>query len=328
MSERPGSTSLNRWHAPDYTADKLAKDLGRSYERLSREAARIDRDGYQRFVQKKGRKTRVFAAPSPWLKTIQRGLADRLFPNLPLSSHVYSRRGRDVVQNARQHVGRPYRLTVDIADCFPSTTLAMVRSALEDAELPRNVAGLITRIVTYNGRLPQGSPCSPAVLDCVLYRLDESLARLAAEYGGVYSRFVDDLTFSADVPLAALRRRASKIVRSYGYTLRQEKTRSTGPGDFHTVTGIAVRSTLHAPPAYLDQVRHEISAFGRGRRSVNERSLSGKIQWVGRIDRSDAATLQRHMSTATAKRRRRGAGQEVQESSLTTCPQNRVKSRF
>ncbi len=309
MSAKPGNTTLKHWHAPDYTADRLAKDLGRSYARLSREAARIDRDGYQRFVQKKGHKTRVFAAPSPWLKTIQRGLADHLFPHLPLSSHVYSRNGRDVVQNARQHIGRPFRLTVDIADCFPSTTLAMVRSALEDAELPRDVVGLVTRIVTYNGRLPQGSPCSPAVLDCVLYRLDESLARLAGEYGGVYSRFVDDLTFSADVPLVALRRRASKIVRSYGYTLRHEKTRSTGPGGFHTVTGIVVDSTLHAPRAYLNQLRHEISAFGRGRRSVHERSLSGKIQWVGRVDRSDATTLQRHMTTAAAKRRRRGAGE-------------------
>lgn len=295
---------MNAWKAANYTIDQLAKDLGITPTRLAALAGRIERRGYHPFPDKKNGKTRIFCAPACWLKQVQRRLADRVFPRLPISDHVYSRPGRDVVRHARQHAGRAYKLSMDIRDCFPSTRLSMVRTTLLAAELPQDVAMLVARLVTYKGRLPQGSCCSNAVLDAVLYPLDEALGALATEYGGRYTRFADDLSFSADVPLESLRRRAKKLVRKHGYDLRHEKTRSSGVGEIHTMTGIVVDETLHAPEVYLREVERRISAFRRGR-SQKEQSIAGQIQWVGRLNELEASALAKKMAAASAKRRRR-----------------------
>jgi RNA-directed DNA polymerase len=300
-------TANNSTHfdAATYTVERLCADLGLTYQTLSSLGARIDRGGYHRFVDSKRNKTRVFDEPAPSLKIIQRALVDRFFVKLPASEHVYSRRGLDVVRNAARHVGRAYRLSMDLSDCYPSTTLSLIREALTGLGLRSEVIGLVARLVTYNGRLPQGSPASSAVLDCVLYRLDEALARLAAEYGATYTRWVDDLSFSADVPLTSLARRVKRLVRAHGYVIKDRKTRHSRPGELHTVTGISVGSVLHAPPQYLDRVGREITAFSRGRRSQKERSIDGKIQWVNRLNSSEAGMLDRKMIFATAKRRAR-----------------------
>ena len=169
---------------------------------------------------------------------------------------------------------------------FRWCALLSSRPALQD-----DVVGLLARLVTYRGRLPQGPPTSAAVLDRVLLPLDNALADLAASDGATYSRYADDLSFSSNLSLQALRHRATKLVRQRGYILQGKKTRSTGPGSMHVVTGIVVGSELHALPSYIAAVRHDIGRFRRGR-SCNERSLRGQITWVARLNENEARQLE------------------------------------
>ncbi len=298
------------WDPRAYSAEDLARDLGLTVTALCRIANQIDVNGYREFTQHKRRKTRVISAPSYWLKPIQRKLADTLLLRLPVSTQVYSRRGCNVVQNADQHLGRAYVLSMDLSDCYPSTTLAMVRSALAATGLPKDVVGLVARLVTYRGRLPQGPPTSAAILDRVLFPLDERLARLAAAEGATYTRYADDLSFSSDNSLAAVRKQATKLIRKHGYSLRARKTRASGPGSMHVVTGIVVGAELHALPTYLEEIQRRIRRFRRGRPG-KERSLRGQITWVGRLNEEEARRLHAQMNEATVERARRRARRSV-----------------
>ncbi len=285
-----------------FTVQDLAARAGLAYSTLSGLAKVIDQSGYHRFVDRKNGKARVFAEPTPMLKQVQRNLLETFFSALPVSSHVYNRRGQDVVKHAQRHVGRSYLLSMDLRDCFPNTTTAMVRRTLSALGLSSEVVGLVTRLVTYNGQLPQGSPCSSAVVDCVLFSLDEAIAGLASEHSATYTRWLDDFSFSADAPLATLYRSVKRLVRAHGYSVNHRKTRKSRPGQIHTVTGIAVGSTLHAPREYLVRLDREIDSFSRAKTPDRERALYGKIQWVSRLNLSEGAKLHQKMQRATVRR--------------------------
>jgi RNA-directed DNA polymerase len=288
------------WDGTAYSLDNLANDAGMQLSSLSRLARTISANGYRQYTRRNTRKTRVISDPAPQLKAVQRALVDNFFPRLPTSDHVFSKRGRDVVANAREHLHHSHVCSLDLRDCYPSTTLLMVRQGFRRVGLARDVADLIARLVTHNGRLPLGPPSSPAVLDCVLHALDDEISAVACKFGARYTRFSDDLSFSSNRPLHEMLGEARRLVRSWGYRLRDKKTRNSGPGTTHIVTGIVVGSDLHAPPEYLRSVAREITKFGRGQGA--ERSIQGKIIWVWRLNNQDGWKLADQLVSARNRR--------------------------
>jgi hypothetical protein len=108
--------------------------------------------------------------------------------------------GRSPVTAAREHVGWRYTLSADLAACFDAIAPGRVPSwaGWREYVMP---SGQVTAA-------PQGLPSSPAVCDIMLARLDQAIAAWCdARIGAgawAYTRYVDDLTVSAD-DLAALR---------------------------------------------------------------------------------------------------------------------------
>ena len=288
--DRVGPESLR-----EYSVDSLAADLGLTQRRLAHLAARIGKHGYSQFPLHGDSKTRVISAPRPWLSGIQRGLVDTVFARLPVANCVYSQRGRDVVLNAEQHLNHDYMAVMDVCDCFPSTTYVMVRDAFDRMGFVPAVAGLLTRMVTLNGRLPQGPPSSPAVLNCVLGPIDADLSTIAENHGAVYTRYMDDLCFSGNEALSGLRRLVSRRLRSSGYSLAERKTKLFGPSDRHTVTKIVVSSSLQPEPEYLKQLASALRDYHRTRSSRSRASIVGRIQWVKRLNPELGASLERDL---------------------------------
>jgi hypothetical protein len=276
-----------------YTVNRLAEELGHSEASLLRLASRIDTTGYRQFPDTSGKKTRIISVPSERLKGLQRDMLDTVFAAVRVSDRVYSQRGRDVIQNAQQHCSHAYMLCVDLRDCFPTTTLQMIRDALLRAGFAHDVTKLIARLVTYNGRLPQGPPTSPAVFNCVFHDADVRLECLATEFSAVYTRYMDDLCFSGNADLRLLRRRVVAVLRGYGYGISERKTRYSGPGQPHVVTKILVTSSLSPDACYLRELSRAIRTYGSSRRRENAASIMGQIRWVKRLDRPTGDRLER-----------------------------------
>jgi len=248
---------------------------------------------YSRQILKIGAKQRVIDVPHTELKAFQRKLHDRVLSTIPCASAVYGVAGKGVIKNAQQHLNQPFMAVLDIADCFPSITVAMIRDALYRAGFDEVAARHITRLVTLRGRLPQGPPSSPAIMNIVLGEFDAELEHAAIADGCVYTRYMDDICLSGDHDLSSLLVRARVTLRRNGFRANKRKTKCWGPRYPHTVTKIVVASSLSPTREYLDALKGELERSD-GHISLRDRNrLRAKIGWVRALNSALGKQLDR-----------------------------------
>lgn len=246
-------------------------------------------------IRKKSGGTRLLAAPLPRLKSVQRRLLDRLIAKLPLHDSVHGfRKGRDILSGASVHVGKDVVISVDIKDFFPSFTFRRVAGYFRWLGYGRGIANTLASLTTVplwearlpsgsgwkpaysmqhpdlqskspyqnydtKPRLPQGAPTSPALANAICWRMDKRLSALARKFGGDYTRYADDLTFSGGEDLARHSRKFLKIVRriiaTEGLELNEAKTRVIGKGHGQRVTGVIVNEQTNFPRKEFDLLK-------------------------------------------------------------------------
>jgi RNA-directed DNA polymerase len=182
--------------------------------------------------------------------------------------------------------------------------------------LPRHLKGLLhlhkhlldERVPYYKGFtavgvLPQGAPTSPMLSNLVAEKLDLQLHDFAIENGFVFTRYADDLTFSArslpkSMSIGAIHRRIVRIIRSCGFKENGKKIRIAGPGSKKIVLGLLVdgeqprisKEMYHR----IDRHLHAAMKYGVAATANHERfdsaygffnHLSGLISFVKDVDR-------------------------------------------
>ncbi len=212
------------------------------------------------------------------LKQLQKKLHAFLKPRIVFPDCVHgSVQGRSYISNARQHLHSEFFFLVDIEKFFPSVTMSMVYSALKTLTTPE-IAEVLTRLVTIENRVPTGSPISSFIANVSLRELDVQLTAICRERGLMYSRYVDDLTISAqwDFRRTDISKRVLFILHSCGFRHKKEKTHfSKGKTE---ITGVVVaRCRLHPTPKALKNLRE---AKGKG---TNEPQLRGLRQHIRNI---------------------------------------------
>ena len=93
------------------------------------------------------------------------------------------------------------------------------------------------------GALPQGAATSPMLANLASSHLDETLAEYALRNGLVYTRYADDLTFSAREfakSRGRIRSNIISLIRKSGFRENIRKTRIAGPGSKKVVLGLLV----------------------------------------------------------------------------------------
>lgn len=234
---------------------------------------------YVRFsIPKKTGGERHISAPRPRLKAVQRTIAGWL-STVPLhdAAHGFVP-GRSIVTNAQAHVGRAVVVNFDLRDFFPSIRWQRVRGVFESLGYGRPVATTLALLCTEadveevevdgerwfvhtsERHLPQGSPASPVLTNLLCRRLDARLQGLARSLGFDYTRYADDLTFSArpgsGVPQTqALLQLVPEIVQAEGLVIHPDKTRIMRTGRRQEVTGLVVNERVGVPREQLRRYR-------------------------------------------------------------------------
>jgi retron-type reverse transcriptase len=216
--------------------------------------------------------------------------------------------------NAVPHVGRAVVLNLDLKDFFPSITFPRVKGIFQNLGFSPAVATILAllctecprRKVEYNGKtlfvatgprgLPQGACTSPALSNLLARRLDSRLSGLAKKLGFVYTRYADDLTFSAAPDAAAktayLLARIRHIAADENLVVNEKKTRVQRPGRRQTVTGIVVNKRPNVPRrltkrlrAILHHAKKEgLAAQNRDKRDNFEPWLQGMLAYVQMVN--------------------------------------------
>lgn len=203
---------------------------------------------YQNFysivqIPKKSGGFRELQIPSVELKYIQRWILDNILKKIRISKHATGFCNRkSIVDNAKIHIGNKCILNMDIKDFFPSIKFKMVFRIFVYYGYTKELSFIFAKLCTYNGFLPQGSPASPYISNIVSLKIDKRLSRLAEKYHANYSRYADDITFSANSSMKKLPEIIKRILLEEGFMVNEKKTRFQYFYQRQEVTGLTVNN--------------------------------------------------------------------------------------
>ncbi len=270
----------------------LAEAIGVSLSELrflayDRAVSRVSH--YQRFtIPKKAGGERLISAPMPRLKRAQYWVLDNLLAKAVVhdAAHGFVP-DRSILTNATPHVGRDVVVNLDLKDFFPTLTFRRVKGKFRGLGYSEAVATVLALICTepdvdeleVDGerlfaargprRVPQGAPTSPVLTNVICFKLDARLSGLARALGFIYTRYADDMTFSASGEAAkkvgALLKYVREIVTAEGFVVHPDKTRVMRRGAHQEVTGLTVNERVAVPRDTLRRFRallHQIEASG------------------------------------------------------------------
>ncbi len=234
---------------------------------------------YVRFtIPKKRGGHRLISVPMPRLKTAQYWILENILNKITLSDAAHGfRPGHSIVTNAQPHLGAEVVINLDLKDFFPTISYKRVKGLFQSlgyAEAVATIFGLLCTepevteleldgevyfVATSERHLPQGAPTSPAISNIICRRLDRRLTKMAAEAGFIYTRYADDLTFSASGEalqnICNIFRRSESIITHEGFAIHPDKTRVLRPSSQQEVTGLVVNDQLNIPRKTLKRFR-------------------------------------------------------------------------
>ncbi len=279
---------------------------------------------YVRFLlPKKTGGTRLISAPLPRLKAAQAWVLENLLKKVPVHEAAHGfREGRSIVTNARPHVGAGMVVNLDLKDFFPSVLYPRVKGVFVKLGYSEATATALALLCTEpdveeleldgqrwfvtqgKRRLPQGAPTSPALTNILCRRLDRRLAGAARKLGFVYTRYADDLTFSAhgsgSHDAGELLRFVRWVVKQEEFTPHPDKTRVLRRGRQQEVTGVVVNDKPGVDRKTLKRFRallHQLEKTGpEGKRWGNSgdviASAVGYANYVAMVDPVKGKALQ------------------------------------
>lgn len=238
---------------------QLADELGMKRKELFSLLRNIDSYYEEIKIPKKSGGVRVLHAPRGLLRAAQSGIL-RMLRNQPVSRFATAYvTGKSLVCNATPHVGKKYLLKMDITDFFGSITfLKVISAAFPSSVYPKHIGAMLTKLCARNECLPQGAPTSPALSNIVMKNFDEALGNWCEKQGISYTRYCDDLTFSADEKLYHVYSKAASMLFEMGFEVNPLKTHFISNSARQTVTGIVVNDKLSLPREYKRGLRQEL----------------------------------------------------------------------
>jgi RNA-directed DNA polymerase len=331
---------LQSYNLPEYaTAEQIALAMGITIGQLrflafSRKTSTISH--YIRFrIPKKTGGDRIISAPMSRLKQAQYWILSNILEKVALHEAAHGfRQGRSIVSNAQPHVGAEVIINLDLKNFFPSISYRRIKGlfrAIGYSEAAATIFGLLctepeieaveldgkTYYVALSERhLPQGAPTSPALTNILCRRLDRRLAQMAENLGFVYTRYADDLTFSASGDnrryICNILRRTESIVAHEGFEIHEEKTRILRSSRQQEVTGVVVndkpnvdKKTLKRFRATLFQIEKDgLEGKHWGHSDDLIASIQGFANFVAMINPVQGAEFQEKVQRIRVKYRR------------------------
>lgn len=313
----------------------VAKALGLTVARLRWlcfHGEAVERPHYVYFeVPKRSGGKRLLSSPHRSLAAAQGWILREILEKLPVEEQAHGFvKGRSTVTNARPHVGRDVVVNLDLSDFFPSITFPRVRGVFQRIGYSPAAATILALLCTepprreleYDGQrfwvavgergLPQGACTSPALSNQVARKLDRRLAGMAAKHGWTYTRYADDLTFSAAAgkrsDIAMLIARVRHIVTEEGFAINPKKGRVQRAAGRQEVTGVVVNDKLGVPRDEVRRLRAILHAAKKTGLAAQNREkiphfeahIRGKIAYLEMIDPAKAAPLKAALAALDA----------------------------
>lgn len=237
------------------------------------------RKNKQQYVSRYGEYwSRIINPPKTELKTIQKRINAYLVDHIQMPNYAFGGvKGKDNIQNAYFHKGQKFVFQTDLKDFFPFITNKMVYAMFVENGFSPDVASLLTKLTTYKGHLPQGSPTSTTIANLVFVPVGEALQSIAERNGLRFTTFVDDVTMSAQHDFKDVVPEIIKRIQpeeSRGFKVSHGKT--TYRSGVTEITGVKM---MNNSMSITDKLRAKIEAEG----DENNPRVKGMKNYANRV---------------------------------------------
>jgi hypothetical protein len=288
---------------------------------------------YKRFyLPKKTGGKRLISTPMPRLKNAQYWILENILNKISLAEEAHGFvKNRSIVTNATPHIKAEVLINVDLKDFFPSIDYTRVKGVFRKLGYSEQLAtifalictepecdqveidGEIYHVASGERHLPQGAPTSPAVTNIICRKLDLRLRGISSKLGFTYTRYADDMTFSAtgadEGNVKRLIGFVKKIVKEENFSIHPDKFRILRKGARKEVTGIVVNVKTSVNAKELDRFRaliFQIEKDGLEGKHWNNStnllaSIKGYASFVAMVDTVKGKALKERVDKILAK---------------------------
>jgi RNA-directed DNA polymerase len=251
---------------------------------------------------------RLIEAPSEELKKVQQKLnffLQSFYHNIRpaaayggLMSAENDESTRNILSNARRHLNRQWIMNMDLEDFYHQVPMSKVYEILRGVVgMSEKLALKVARLCCFKNRLPMGAPTSCILANYACLDLDKALQTIADQHHLRYTRYIDDLTFSAKHPIPdTLVAKIRTVITDCGFTINDNKFSLKHLNDTPEVTGLMLLpNKVDIADSYIKELKQDITLYKRmvkaGERisqvfqartlSLYRQHLQGKINFVG-----------------------------------------------
>ncbi|MFD0991420.1 reverse transcriptase family protein [Mariniflexile jejuense] len=233
---------------------KEIQSIIKNIDNFYREKIEIKKDKFDKpKLDAKGEpKKRIINPSTKRLKVIQTRIHRNILNQIEMPSYAFGAvKGKDNLDNAKQHQGKRYKFTTDLKDFFPSITNKAVFKMFVSQGFSPEVSSLLTKLTTYKGKIPQGAPTSSTLANLVFIKTGDILQEFSKENNATFTSFVDDMTFSSALDFKSKIPQILEIITN-DYKISHKKTNySRNPN----ITGLHVMNNhLKLPQSFIDKL--------------------------------------------------------------------------
>ena len=229
---------------------------------------------------------RFIHAPSPALKKVQRIILKKYFKN--------NLNQKSVREAAFPHCGHKWIMKLDILDFFNSVKEEQIKKVISEYAEDEDTEQIFS-LCTLKGQLPTGAPTSPYIANLVLKSFDDEIKTVCNHYGVYYSRYMDDLFFSADREqyiLSFIELEVLRLFREYGFEINKDKIKYISSNKHQQILGLNVnnkkpvltKDAKRKYRAYFHNLIYPLRYSNQKKYTAQERELLGHLAYIKSVD--------------------------------------------
>lgn len=244
---------------------------------------------------------RTIAQPAKELKLLQRWVMENVLESFEIHPAATAyQKGLSIADNARPHARGTFVLKLDFTDFFPSIKARDFRTFLRrnETDLDEESIEALCRILFWKPKgsdelcLSIGAPSSPMLSNILLGDFDLQVATFCAAKEVTYTRYADDLTFSAKESnsLRAVETKVMDLCRrskSPALRINEKKTVRVSKRDSRRVTGLVLTNDRKVSLGHDEKrrIRAWVHHFVTNRLDAEQRlKLRGMLNYVNSVE--------------------------------------------
>jgi len=243
-------------------------------------------------IPKKDGVLRHIDAPKYPLRCTQQWILKEILEKIqPHETAMAFRKGNQfgIAENGKKHLNQPYILKIDVKDFFSSIRRKRIFPIFLGLGYSPFIANLLTNYCTYNNSLPQGASTSPALSNLVLFEHDRDVHDYCQAKQVIYTRYADDMIFSADDKQVLLKKiypLVQESLKRLNLRINGKKTQLLSANNRQLVTGILVNNekiTLKKQTRKRIRAMIHTDIIKKGKSRLSEQT-QGHLAYVNGID--------------------------------------------